>query len=163
MASSSTTTPPTRPRAKRGASSIVDQPKQPSDQRDVRSKLSDFTRVVDEIVTENEDTKHELATLKQQLAESANQLRISKTENEDKERELAQRTDEIEELHAEKRELQFRIDSFAHEEVEIVNLRAVVASIKAHLRDYITLDTVGASMLTTTGQVCTNGSLILII
>jgi chromosome segregation ATPase len=154
--------PPTRGNGGRKRSSAADQPKScgTTDQRDVRSKLTDFTRILDDIVVENEESKQELATVKRQLAESSDQLRVAKEEKEAMSaevRELLTRTNDLEtmvdELNEEKLELRSRIDGAANSEAELNSLRGAVASIKSHLRDYITLETTGVSLLTTTGQV----------
>ncbi len=155
---STTTTPPTRAPSGRKRASNADHTKQQAalsepQQRDVRSKLLDFNRMVDDIVTENEDAKLEIARIKQQLADSAKQLESAKTENELKDREIELRSEEVEELKAENAELQLKVDKHDHDAAELTNTRKIVSAIRGHLRDYITLDTVGASMLTTTGQV----------
>ena len=153
---------------------VADQP-----QRDVRSKLSDFTRMMDDIVAENEEAKQELIAAKEQHDETLVQLRIAKERNQiagedhskilrrNKEeheaivRDLTKKHDTVvKELNQEKAELQRRIDASSNDTAELAELRNVVASVRMQFKDYITLETAGASLLTSTGQVrCACGGL----
>jgi chromosome segregation ATPase len=146
-------------------------------QRDVRSKLSDFTRMMDDIVAENEEAKQELIAAKEQLDETLVQLRIAKERNqiagEDHSKILRRNREEhealvrdltkkhettVKDLNQEKEELQRRIDASSNDTAELTELRNVVASVRMQFKDYITLETAGASLLTSTGQVaCARG------
>jgi predicted RNase H-like nuclease (RuvC/YqgF family) len=131
------------------------------EQRDVRGKLSDFSRYMDDLVAENEESKRELAATKVQLVESAEQLKIAK---EAKAEVAAKYIDElrhhvrdyesiIEKLKEEKDELETKMASTETETGELNQLRLTVATVKSHLKDYITLESTGIVLLTTTGQV----------
>jgi hypothetical protein len=126
-------------------------------QRDVRSKLSDFHRFVDDIVAETEDTKQEILFTKRQLTEASEQARIAREQKDEAVQELRRRVIEyesaIDELNEEKLSLQRRIDTAASDAAELGNLRSIVQTIKSQLKDYITLEISGVSLLTTTGQV----------
>jgi len=142
------------------------------DPRDVRSKLSDISRIMEDIVVENEAARQERMTLKQSLTEAHVQCNIAKEAvvaakeryNEEllttQERYEAQlRTQALDFEHAiyklaeEKKELQRKVDASAQDSSELETMRLKVASVKGQLKDYITLESAGASLLTTTGQV----------
>jgi chromosome segregation ATPase len=142
------------------------------DQRDVRSKLSDITRIMEDIVSENEDARQERMTLKQSLTEAHVQCNAAKEaataakEKCEEELRLARERHDaelrtqaldfehtIQELMEERNELQRQLDTSTRDSAELGGMRLTVASVKAQLRDYITLESAGVSLLTTTGQV----------
>jgi hypothetical protein len=59
----------------------------------------------------------------------------------------------IRELTEENAELKLRADASLRDTADLATMRLTLSSIKAQLRDYITLESAGASLLTTTGQV----------
>jgi hypothetical protein len=128
--------------------------------RDVKNKVSDFSRFVDGIAAENENNKKELAASQKRV--------ISLTEKHTAfVAELVERTQVEERLHivigdqeasiqvlrTANADLQKRVDNFADESDELFTLRSAVANVKSQLKDYITLDSTGSSLLTTSGQV----------
>jgi chromosome segregation ATPase len=142
------------------------------DQRDVRSKLSDISRIMEDIVAENEEARQERTTLKQSLTEAQVQCNLAKeavvaakerydeellTTQERYEAQLRTQAVDFEhaiyELAEEKKELQRKVDASAQNSSELETMRLKVASVKGQLKDYITLESAGASLLTTTGQV----------
>ena len=149
------------------------------DTRDVRSKLQDFHRAMEDLVAESEEARDDRTMLQQSLTEAharaynATEAAHSEKErfeeqlkaqtlkaNEAKERyELQLHTQAsdfnhtIRELKTENTELSLKADTSARDRVELGNMRLTVSSINEQLKDYITLESAGVSLLTTTGQV----------
>ena len=143
-----------------------------TEQRDVRSKLSDFTRIMEDVVAENEEARQERTALKQSLTEAQVQCSLAKEEAatakercDEELRTTKAKHDEqlrmqaldfehtIQELMEEKNELQQKLEASARDNADMGHMRLAVASVKGQLKDYITLESAGASLLTTTGQV----------
>ena len=131
--------------------------------RDIKSKVSDFTRFVDGITAENATNKKELVasqTRIQQLLEKQSallkEINEHKLSNDRLHHIVTDQESSIEELRGGNADLQTRIDNFANESEELANLRAMVATVKSQLKDYITLESTGSSLITTTGQVSPN-------
>ena len=143
-----------------------------TEQRDVRSKLFDFTRIMEDVVAENEEARQERTALKQSLTEAQVQCSLAKEEAatakercDEELRTTKAKHDEqlrmqaldfehtIQELMEEKNELQQKLEASARDNADMGHMRLAVASVKGQLKDYITLEIAGASLLTTTGQV----------
>ena len=135
--------------------------------RDVRSKVSDFSRFVDGIAVENDANKKALASAQKRLHDLAEKNAAFVEEIKEHERSaerlgriIADQESSIQDFRSANTDLQRRVDNFADESDELAKLRSMVAAIKGQLMDYITLDTTGSSLITTTGQVrsCTHQS-----
>lgn len=59
----------------------------------------------------------------------------------------------ISELTTENAELKLKVDNSARDKTKLGTMRLTISSIKEQLKDYITLESAGVSLLTTTGQV----------
>ena len=153
-------TTPSRGAASRKRLAVAEHAKQ-SDQRDVRSKFSDFSRFMGDVVAENEETKQELAATKARLVESTEQCRVAREARdaeavkytEELKRHMSDYESIIEKFNEEKEEMQRKINGAAQESAELNGLRSMIAAIKSHLKDYITLECPGVPLITTTGQV----------
>lgn len=125
--------------------------------RDVKSKVSDFARFVDSFATDTEKTKKQLAIVQIQLVQMTELNTASREEHERSAEGLRQIiTDQetsIQDLREENADLHLKVGNIAGDNAELLNLRSVVASAKSQLKDYITLETTGVSLITTTGQV----------
>jgi hypothetical protein len=128
--------------------------------REIKSKVSDFTRFVDGIAAENAANKKELLASQhrnQLLTEKQSALLKEIKDHElsnDRLREII--TDQetsIQDIRVDNEHLQKKVDDFADESDELTKLRSMVAVAKSHLKDYITLESTGSSLITTTGQV----------
>ena len=128
--------------------------------RDIKSKVSDFTRFVDGITAENAVNKKELTASQhriQQLTEKQtallNEIKEHEQSNERLREIITDQETSIQDMRGDNADLQKKVDNFADESDELMKLRTMVAVAKSHLKDYITLESTGSSLITTTGQV----------
>lgn len=125
--------------------------------REVKSKLSDFAHYMDSMASEYEKSKQDLAESKDQLRRLKNSADSAREDHEREVERLRSELDDKEEalhvLRAENACLHVKVGEMAADNSELESLRWIVSSAKSQLRDYITLDSSGVSLLTTTGQV----------
>jgi predicted RNase H-like nuclease (RuvC/YqgF family) len=135
--------------------------------REVRSKMSDFSRLVDGMAAENDANKKALASAQRRILDLTEKNAALVEDIKEREgsaerlgRIIADQESSIQDFRSANTDLQRRVDNFADESDELAKLRSMVAAIKGQLMDYITLDTTGSSLITTTGQVrsCTHQS-----
>jgi septal ring factor EnvC (AmiA/AmiB activator) len=126
--------------------------------RNVKSKVSDFARFVGDVADENEKLKKELTTTQVQLTNVTDRSAATKAEHDTTVEHLKQIISEqdasIVTLRNERIDLQIELNSVLSDSNELLNLRSLIASAKSQLKDYITLETTGVSLITTSGQVC---------
>jgi hypothetical protein len=128
--------------------------------REIKSKVSDFTRFVDGLAAENAANKKELHASQhrnQVLTDKQSALLKEIKDHElsnDRLREIiTDQESSIQDIRTDNEHLQKKVDDFADESDELTKLRSMVAVAKSHLKDYITLESTGSSLITTTGQV----------
>ena len=180
MASSSSATRSSQQTTRKRGAASQPLPSATHAMRDVRGKLHDFTRAMEELVAESEEARDERTRLQQSLTEAharayntTEAARAEKEKYEEQLRAQALRANEakdkyelqlrtqasdlnhtIRELTEENAELRHKLDTSVQEGAEVGVMRLTMSALKAQLRDYITLESAGASLLTTTGQVC---------
>jgi predicted RNase H-like nuclease (RuvC/YqgF family) len=128
--------------------------------RDVKSKVSDFTRFVDGIAAENEANKKVLASTQRRLqdlitknAAGVEEIKEHERSTERLHRIIADQESSIQDLRTDNNDLQQRVDNFANESDELARIRLTIDGLKSQLKDYITLESSGSPLITTTGQV----------
>ena len=128
--------------------------------REVKNKVTDFAKFVDSLATENEENKKERILALQRLTDANGQIELLNEQIEalkqagDRQKRIVLEQDEtIKNLKTEHSQQKLRIDGFENDTRELTRLRGSVSEITEHLKDYITLESSGASVLTTTGQV----------
>ena len=128
--------------------------------REVKSKVSDFSRFVDSIAVENEATKTELLASKKRVTQLTDRVEglLADMEELEQSREVLVHDMEkqktvIQELRNANGNLQRRLDYSVNQETQLVHFRAIVDAVKSQIQDYITLESSGSPLITTTGQV----------
>jgi len=128
--------------------------------REVKSKVSDFSRFVDSIATENETNKKELVASQKRAVQLTEKVAVLVSEVKEHEQakerlflDIEKQETLIQDLRDANADLQHRVDNFANQNTELMNLRSTVAAVNGQIRDYITLESSGSPLITTTGQV----------
>jgi small-conductance mechanosensitive channel len=125
--------------------------------RNVKSKVSDFARFVGDVADENEKLKKELAAVRTQLTGVTDRSVATKAEHDTAVEHLKQvildQDESIVSLRNDRIDIQIELNAVLSDRNELLNLRDSVASAKSQLKDYITLETTGVSLITTSGQV----------
>ena len=128
--------------------------------REVKSRLTDFSRYVEGIAVENEASKAELLASQRRLTHLTDKVDCLTSDVEELEqskdglvREMEKQNTVIQDLRNANGNLQRRLDCVASQEDQLVHFRGVVETVKGQIQDYITLESSGSPLITTTGQV----------